>query len=972
MKRPQSLRLLFYFYVLSLMIMLGLYYGGLLYQLKQQTQRTSLLSFQQLALKLHDDTNALHLETSTQIVSDIQHLIKQNIHQDINYQYLLITPSGQTLFNTYQQVDHSVEPRFILPKMDNPKSPSFYQCDFDGLYGWINLNNGYQVYINLQHSPLIIPWHSMLLWLPLPLVAVLILIAGLFLRRRRHNWEQAISHLGRISRSDTQKYYPLSFSKKNSGQEFQRLAYAIDRLHYQLTNKRSQNRELNQQLQYLAYDAPVALMRLDAEGRIVYLNRFCQHLLHSSLKIDDKPKFSDLFFAEDEDSQHILDTLNQQHLTRHLLLQQHDYQHYYQCYIQPWLDHQGQSEEFTVVIVDVHTLVNQLHTSSTQLKKQHIRLADYDRLWSLLGHELRTPLSGIIGMLDLIDKQYLSSDTQEILTTLTQTSQSMLALLNDILDMAKADAGKLTLNPESTDILALCKQVCELMVGNARRQGIELLYYFDPQCPRYLHTDPTRLRQILLNLLSNAIKFTHSGYVALIIEPVEYNHIQHLHDALPRISEGATHKPLPQHASETWLRFAVVDTGIGIDSHEQAKLFNYFHQANDSISRQFGGTGLGLAISNNFSKMLGGFINLTSNPATGSDFSVYLPKQRASYQPVYAYNVDLSAICLLVFTSQTISQQHLSALFNHLQLAAVIMQGVSKKHIEHANRQLRCFSHLMPILLVDYELYDTDDCTLLQQLNCHEYAAKILLSMMPERGILSHIMDGYDGFLNKPLDVSHLISELMRLTTANPNASNDQCSNDQHASLQQRFSQFVDSLEHQPAAQSDTTPLALTHQASAVDSKQAANSSGADTATADTDPADGIQPITTTEVINNSSLILVAEDNPVNQKVACKILEKMGYTYVVAGNGQEALEILAQQRDQIKLILMDCRMPIMDGLTASRQIRDNQDSIPIIALTANDTDEDRMACFDAGMDDFIAKPLKKPILAKILQSYLPH
>ena len=119
-----------------------------------------------------------------------------------------------------------------------------------------------------------------------------------------------------------------------------------------------------------------------------------------------------------------------------------------------------------------------------------------------------------------------------------------------------------------------------------------------------------------------------------------------------------------------------------------------------------------------------------------------------------------------------------------------------------------------------------------------------------------------------------------------------------------------------------------------------------------------------------SPLILVAEDSPTNQKITCKILSKLGYRSVVAEDGQQALEQLKTQRQEISLILMDCRMPVMDGLQATQAIRLQGDNIPIVALTANNTEEDREACTQVGMDDFISKPINKKELAKVLQRFI--
>jgi len=201
----------------------------------------------------------------------------------------------------------------------------------------------------------------------------------------------------------------------------------------------------------------------------------------------------------------------------------------------------------------------------------------------------------------------------------------------------------------------------------------------------------------------------------------------------------------------------------------------------------------------------------------------------------------------------------------------------------------------------------------LDQLLASPSLPKILLSMKSERRITSIMLDKFDGFLTKPLDANLLLSELLRLTLSN----------------RQTLKQELD-INH------------------------ASNSTATVNAVSET----------------LSPLILVVEDSPTNQKIACKILAKLGYRTVVAEDGQQALHTLKSQRQEIALILMDCRMPVMDGLQATQAIRAQGDDIPIVALTANNTEEDRSACLAAGMDEFLAKPINKNKLQEMLAAFI--
>ena len=208
----------------------------------------------------------------------------------------------------------------------------------------------------------------------------------------------------------------------------------------------------------------------------------------------------------------------------------------------------------------------------------------------------------------------------------------------------------------------------------------------------------------------------------------------------------------------------------------------------------------------------------------------------------------------------------------------------------------------------------------LNTLLTHPSLPKILFSIKPERRIPSVLLGKYDGFLNKPLDMTLLLSEMLRLTSA-------------------ARQKLVQPLEHE---ESSTQLLTIANKLGSVFPNEEA-------------------PL---------PLVLVVEDSPTNQKITCKMLTKLGYRSIVAEDGQQALDCLKSQRDEILLILMDCRMPVMDGLQATQAIRAQGDNIPIVALTANNTQEDREACIQAGMDEFLTKPINKEALVTVLQAFI--
>ena len=371
--------------------------------------------------------------------------------------------------------------------------------------------------------------------------------------------------------------------------------------------------------------------------------------------------------------------------------------------------------------------------------------------------------------------------------------------------------------------------------------------------------------------------------------------------------------------------------------------------------------GLGLNNANSFARLLGGFIEIKSTVTKGSTFNLYLPCKRPNYQPIYHLNPHLSQIHLLAVIKQPLRAKHLRDLCAYLSISTTISTFIDRTALQKINDKLtQDEQRLAPIFLLDYEYYeeitlalspqiiaddknieaeneleklekkaraDIDRQQALNSLLANASLPKILVSMKAERRIPSILLDRCDGFLNKPLDVALLLSELLRLTLPvrqtliQPENIQDNTKDDTKQNSQENTSQLG----------------------------AAVNESNSETL---------------------APLILVVEDSLTNQKIACKILEKIGYRSVVAEDGQQALDKLKEQRQEIALILMDCRMPVMDGLQATQAIRAQGDDIPIVALTANNTEEDRVACLQVGMNEFLAKPINKLKLQEILQTFI--
>jgi polar amino acid transport system substrate-binding protein len=278
-------------------------------------------------------------------------------------------------------------------------------------------------------------------------------------------------------------------------------------------------------------------------------------------------------------------------------------------------------------VMQLHVLTAELKSASQRLVKARDQAVEASKFKSQflanMSHEVRTPMNALIGVSDLLMKTNLSRDQREYANMIRDSASNLLEIVNDILDFSKVESGKVQLELCDLDLVQVIEGAAELLAEKAHQKKLSLMTFIQPQIPRGLRGDPTRLRQIILNLVSNAIKFTESGEVFI-------------------------HAMLERKDDNDQIKIIIKDTGIGVPHDVQKQIFSPFTQADNSVSRKYGGTGLGLSICRKLVELMGGEIGLESTEGKGTTIWFIVPMEMASQQAADEAQPDLSAVRMLL------------------------------------------------------------------------------------------------------------------------------------------------------------------------------------------------------------------------------------------------------------------------------------------------------------------------------------
>ncbi len=506
-----------------------------------------------------------------------------------------------------------------------------------------------------------------------------------------------------------------------------------------------------------------------------------------------------------------------------------------------------------------------------------------------MSHEIRTPMNGVLGMLSLLRTTSLAIDQKEYVDTAFNSGEMLLALINDILDYSKIEAGKLDLEETDFNLRDRVEGVAEMLAEKAHGKGLDLACIIAPDVPQHVKGDPTRLGQILINLVSNAIKFTEKGEVSIYVTLLASTD-DHLR-----------------------LRFEVKDSGIGISPEAKEKIFTSFAQADDSTTRRYGGTGLGLTISRQLCTLMDGEIGVNSEPNVGSRFW-FTVRLRRSEVPERLIPRDLHGMYVAIVDDNETNRKVLEH-----QLDGWGMRYASVADGEQALTllaQAQARGDPFKIVLLDMMMPVLDGVDVLKLIRgSGKYGNPEVIMLSSMGGCAPKIKTEYQvsECLSKPVRQSLLFDSIQRLSY--------------------KKADVKDNLS--PAASIKDQEL------NRIPERRAER-------------------------------ILIVEDNLINQKVAIGLLKNLGFTADVADNGLEAVKAVAAR--QYDLVFMDCQMPELDGYEATARIRAREhagEHLTIVAMTANAMIGDEQKCRNAGMDDYLAKPIQVNELEKMLGRWLP-
>jgi PAS domain S-box-containing protein len=583
-----------------------------------------------------------------------------------------------------------------------------------------------------------------------------------------------------------------------------------------------------------------------------------------------------------------------------------------------------------------------------------------------MSHEIRTPMNGVLGMAELLAGTELDSKQRTFADVIIKSGNALLTIINDILDFSKIDAGQMELDPEPFDLREAVSDVATLMTARAQQKDIELIVRVDPAVHAAYVGDVGRLRQVITNLVSNAVKFTEIGHVLINVDGKDLD-------------------------DRTELHVRVTDTGTGIPADKLQTVFDKFSQVDTSSTRRHEGTGLGLAISSSIVKLMGGQYGVESVVGEGSTFwfTVSLPRH-GDIKPVQSVTQDVRGSRILIIDDNSVNRSILMEQMTAWDFdSSAVGTGIEGLQVL---RDAKRAGSPCDCIILDYQMPGMNGADVAAAIRSDSRIAStpIVILTSVDNGISLEELRRLriEKHLMKPARSSQLFDAIVSSISGSRNsvhypktsvAGPDTAPSPAEPKSTAPIATYVPSGPEAgtpPAAapREATAPLTPAPERPVVTGPPQAMEQPAAPAPPPAAETPAPRPDARPAAPEFAVDILIAEDNEVNQLVFSQILLESGYSFEIVADGKQAVE--SSKRKPPRLILMDVSMPEMNGHEATRKIREREQAsgfrVPIIGVTAHALKGDREKCIEAGMDDYISKPISPDALTRKIDEWMKY